>query len=379
MLPGLAPPHTQKSLHSATSPESSGSRLIVEKIISSPDDFLISESGLWLLPPKVAEKDVEQDIARAEWLAQNLENQETAKTWSEKFKRISALLTRSWVSVEGCVQGGLRGRQTPAQTVIRLAEFEMGAGTHTTADEVPFVSMCGNNDCYNARHHRLDFGGTRRDLQRVELNPSWYKNMSDHSIETIWGDTLPSVQTSLRYFIEFQRLNFPFVPIEKSPLTPGPMSQIGFHPLTGCWESYIYEKNTAGLMNIKNGYGIMYARQGPDLVDPHTGIVKKGYRRGSVLAHNLIWDKSGRQLTAEMERNHLCNYTRCCNPLHIEQVSPEENRRHGHHARARIRDQERKDPSTKYEMLTKEQQAALYVEIRKQYDDMSKEYDSKIL
>lgn len=371
MLPGLAPPHTQKSFHSASSPESSGSRLILEKIITSPEDFLLSESGMWLLPPKVAEKDLEQDIARAHWLSANLDSQETAPKWSEKFKRIGSLLTRSWVTAEGCVQGGLRGRQTPAHAVIRLAEFEMGSGTHTTVDEVSAISMCNNDDCYNARHHRLDFGGTRRDLQRVELNPSWYQTISDGSIVTIWGDVLPSVENSLRYFVEFQRKNFPFVPPEDSPLTPGPMSQIGFHPLTGCWESYLYEKNTAGLANIKNGYGIMYARKGPDLVDPNTGIVKKGYRRGTVLAHNLIWSKSGHQLSAEMERNHLCNYTRCCNPLHIEQVSPEENRRHGHQARARIRDQERKNPETKFATLSQHELRELYQPVRDLYQQIN--------
>ncbi len=375
MLPGLNPAHTRSSFHNASSPESGGARLSIERIIQSPSDFLVAQTtGLWLLPPSVAERDVTQDIAHADWLIAELERQETAEIHRLRYQRIARILGRSSVDEVGCVTGGLRGKQTPDITVIEIADFEMRAASNNTPDEVTHISLCGNEDCYNSRHHNLDYGGSRRDLVRVELNPFWYRFREDGRIETIWGDELPSVEESLRYFIEFQRSQYPFVPYGEG-LTATPISQVAFHPLTGCWEAYMYEKNTAGLVNIKNGYGVMYARQAPNEVDQVTGEVKKGYRRGSVLAHNLIWTASGRQLTADLDRNHLCNYTRCCNPLHIEEIDPEANRSHGHAARAKIRELERSDPSVKTTMLSKAKLAELYVPLRQRYSEIVSELD----
>lgn len=373
MLQGLTPSHTRRSFHSASSPESTGSRLPIEKHVSSPDDFIISEeTGLWLLPKHISERDAEKDISRADYLASELEQQGTAESHREGYLRIVRLLGRSSVTEEGCVIGGLRGKQTPAEIAIILSEFEVMTGAETEIEDVPYVSACGNSDCYNARHHGIDFGGTAQNTQRVDLNPNWYIQMSDGRIKTIWGDILPSVDESLKYLIAFQRLNYPFVPFKESILTPTPVSQLGFHPLTGCWESYIYERNTPNLANIKNGYGIMYARQEADQVDPETGEITRGYRRGSVLAHNLIWVASGYYLDKTLERNHLCNYTRCCNPLHIEQITPDENRRHGQAARAVIRAQEAEEPITKDARLFPAELAELYLPLRKRYLEITK-------
>jgi hypothetical protein len=372
MLPGLNPTHTRKSFHSSPSPESSGARLAIERFVSSPEDMVIDETtGLWLLPPVIAELDVVHDIARADWLTEQQKANGSSNKYRAHFQKIAHVLGRSVVGQTGCVSNGLRGKQTPSSMVIDIAEFEMGTGSHNTPDEVPYLSACGNDDCYNARHHNLDFGGSRFDLCRVDLNPTWYRPGDDGEIETIWGDTLPSIEESLRHFIYFQKLNFPFVPFAESRLTPTPISQIAFHPLTGCWESYMYEKNSSGLANTKNGYGIMYARQAPNEVDADTGEVKKGYRRGSVLAHNLVWVATGNELVSEMDRNHLCNYTRCCNPLHLEQIEPELNRRHGHAARAIIRAQEKFRPDTKHIVLKKSELAELYQEVRKLYIEIS--------
>lgn len=372
MLPGLNPTHTRKSFHSASSPESTGARLSIERLVSSPEEMVIDETtGLWLLPPAVAELDVVQDIARANWLTEQQRENGTNSRYITHFQRIAHILGRSSIDQTGCVSGGLRGKQTPASVVIDIAEFEMGTGSHNTPDEVPHVSLCGNDDCYNARHHNLDFGGSRFDLCRVELNPAWYRPSEAGEIETIWGDSLATLEDSLKFFIAFQKLNFPFVSFDNSLLTPTPVSQIAFHPLTGCWESYMYEKNTTGLANTKNGYGIMYARQAPDEVDPDTGEIKRGYRRGSVLAHNLVWVATGNELVAEMDRNHLCNYTRCCNPLHLEQIEPGVNRKHGHAARAIIRTQERAKPETKGAMLSKQELEQLYMPLRRLYAEIS--------
>ena len=376
MLPGLNPTHTRKSYYSASSPQVNGSRLPIERIVSTPNDFVTSKDDLWLLPPEVAEQDTEQNISRADWLAGMLERHGNSKLHALKFQRISRLLGRSVIDQNGCLTRGLRGKQLPSSTVIEIAEFEMGTGSHNYPEEVPHVSLCGNDDCYNSRHHNLDFGGSRHDLQRVELNPHWYNVTADGVVETIWGHTLSSIDESLKAFIDFQRSQFPFVPYADSWLTPTPISQLAFHPLTGCWESYMYEKNTAGLVNIKNGYGVMYARLEPEQVNPDTGEIQPGYRRGSVLAHNLIWKATGHDLTVGMERNHLCNYTRCCNPLHIEEISPDENQQHGRAARSYIRALEADNPDVKGAMLSKAKLAELYIPLRERYAEITEQITS---
>ncbi len=323
-----------------------------------------------MLPTSVAERDVDQDISHISWHTQGLKERNVATEYRKRLELITRVLERSKVGREGCVTGGLRGKQTPARTVIDLAQIERRVPSQNTPDEIPYVSLCGNGDCYNARHHHLDFAGMCNDLRRVELNPTYYTENDDGTIKTLWGDILPSIEDSLRYFREFQRSQFPFVSYADSILTPTPVSQIGFHPVTGCWEAYEYERNTGGLANIKNGYGTMYARQGPDTVDTATGEVIKGYRRGTVLAHNLIWAVSGRPLLKNKERNHLCNYTRCCNPLHIEEIDPDDNRSHGHRARALIRDHEKRHPEAVNASLSKAQLADLYIPLRKMYHEL---------
>ena len=371
MLPGLTPAHTRSSYYGARSVESSGSRLHIESIVESPDDFLLADgTGLWLLPPRVAEKDAEQDIARADWMAKVVAESGASQSIIRGYQKFSSILGRSSISSIGCVVGGLRGNQTPPETAIQLAEFEMRVPCNNTPEEVEHISLCGDDDCYNSRHHNIDFGASRIDMQRVELNPSWFSTRDDGMIETVWGDVLSSVDSSLRYFMEFQQSQFPFVAYADSPLTPTPISQLSFHPLTGCWESYLYEKNMPGLSNAKNGYGIMYARQAPDVVDTDTGEITKGYRRGSYLAHNLIWAATGRELVKEMDRNHLCNYTRCCNPLHIEQITPVENRKHGQAARRTIRALEKDNPGNKDAALSRAKVAAMYVPLRKRYAEI---------
>lgn len=374
MLPGLTPAHTRKSFHSASSPASSGSRLPIEKFIQAPEDFIVSEeTGLWLLPSAVAEKDSEKSIARAGYLAAELARQDTDKAHQVIFTKIARLLGRSTVNAEGCISGGLRSAQTPARAVLALAQFEMGSTTETKEEDVPFISLCGNPDCYNARHHNVDFGGTSINLEPINLNPLWYRTQEDGSIETIWGDVLPSVEDSLTHFINFQKKNFPFVPYADAPLTATPVSQITFHPVTGCWESYMYERKTPNLANTKNGYGIMYAREEVSEVDEETGEIIKGYRRGTVLAHKLIWVADGNSLARNLERNHLCNYTRCCNPLHLEQITPEANRSHGHRARAIIRGLEKKYPGAKGYHLTPAQLYKMYIPLRERYTQLAAE------
>ena len=48
--------------------------------------------------------------------------------------------------------------------------------------------------------------------------------------------------------------------------------------------------------------------------------------RVHMMAHRLEWERAnGRPVPAGMEIDHLCNNTRCCNPEHLEAVTPGEN------------------------------------------------------
>lgn len=103
MLPGLMPVHTRRSFHSARKPESTGSRLPIEKHIDSPDDFVLSpETGLWLLPGHFAETDAQKDITRADHLATELGRQGSAEAHRLKYLQIVRLLGRSSIDELGC-------------------------------------------------------------------------------------------------------------------------------------------------------------------------------------------------------------------------------------------------------------------------------------
>ncbi|MCB9821485.1 hypothetical protein H6798_03020 [Candidatus Nomurabacteria bacterium] len=365
MLPGLLPAHTRKGLYHAKSVESSGSRLIVEKVAPVLGSFVVSEaSPLWLLPAFVAETELEKDIQR---LAFMLGKNHTPDI-EARLNKLFLVLGRSSLNNDGCIENGLRGQQQPVEYALLTAELETGLPCMTPVGEVDSVRICGNDRCYNARHYNFDFGKKMYTQKPVELNPDWYLLQPDGSIETIWGDTLPPVIDSLRYFIDFQYLNYPFVDYEDSLLSSTPMSQIKVHPITGCWQAAVYETNTQGLANTKNGYGVMYAREKSRSINLNTGEITQGYRRGSVLAHILIWELTGHTLIPELERNHLCNYPRCCNPLHIEQIDPGLNRTHGQRARAAINRLPARNHEAEhlYKLQLKEAEAALvqaYIDI----------------
>lgn len=170
-----------------------------------------------------------------------------------------------------------------------------------------------------------------------QLDPDWYRVESDGTVRTIWHDELPTVEESLRSLVAFQRANYPYVDYADSLLTCGPISQIRLHPLTGCWETFNYERNSYNLANPKNGYGIIYDREFIFDIDPVTGEKSAKKRRGSRLSHMVIWRLAGREYPFGKQLNHLCNYTRCCNPGHLELTDPDTNRAHGHKARRTIR------------------------------------------
>jgi hypothetical protein len=68
-----------------------------------------------------------------------------------------------------------------------------------------------------------------------------------------------------------------------------------------------------------------------------TGATNKGYgvigrgARGAGLAqaHRAVWELLVGPIPPGMELDHLCRVHNCCNPDHLEPVSPEENKRRG--------------------------------------------------
>lgn len=119
------------------------------------------------------------------------------------------------------------------------------------------------------------------------------------------------------------------------------------------------------------GYGSLYFRYRSPTIDSETGEISAGKRRGHWLAHRIMWSVLGQELEPGKVLNHLCNYKRCCNPIHLEQISEEENRTHGQHARDYIREIEQRDPSARDHYLGAAEMSALYKDTRKLYESVA--------
>ena len=329
LLPGLEPHHTRQGFGSR-------SRLYVELYATEPDDFIQSQSGLWNLPADISEWDRWRG---EELLHRQADVQEEAdmKRHAHLSRRGARILGRSMTTASGCIVGGLRGNQTPEEWTLFFAEREWGGPVFTQPDELPYVRTCDEPECYNTRHFDIEFGRATLRERKVELNPDFYTEQEDGRIKTIWGDVLPSVEDSLAYFIEFQKRNYPFVPFAQSPLTPSSMSQIRFHPVTGCWESWSYYCKPDDNLNWQfDGYGRLYQRL-ESFIDKDTGEIVEVKRRGHWLAHRVVWLATGHHFRSKHVLNHLCAYRRCCNPLHLEQVDNGTNVVHGRRAQDAIK------------------------------------------
>lgn len=357
MLPGLAPRHTRPSF-------GSGSRLYIEKFVSSDDDFLRDEeTGLWLLPQQVAERDREAGERKlaAIALAQSAEGM---RSHADLNKRASKLLGRTSITQTGCMVGGMHSRDSrqPSDWTYLLAEREQGTPALDDPDDLEHLRVCSCEDCYNPRHYELQFGRNRSH----ELNPNWFVVGDDGSVKTIWGDTLPSIDESIRAYVEFKKQYFPYVSIEDSVLTASAVAQIGFHPLTGCWETWNYYRRPNGVSSGRfDGYGNFYIRFRPGGIDKETGEIVTERRRGTWLAHRITRLLAGNQFEFGKVLNHRCNYKRCCNPYHLEQVSESYNVRHGNTAHEFIR---KLDPAQQGERLSAVDLAKLYAELRQVYE-----------
>lgn len=75
-------------------------------------------------------------------------------------------------------------------------------------------------------------------------------------------------------------------------------------PIAGCW---LY----MGGLN-KDGYGLMY-----------NSTEKKNRRM--MMAHRFIFEHYKRKIPDGMQIDHLCRIPSCCNPEHLDIVTPKEN------------------------------------------------------
>lgn len=356
------PHHTRGSMGSR-------SRLYTEKYVASPDDFLLSDNGLWLLPEVVAERDRKGGIRRLGKIAADQKEAEMFATFEETSWAIN-VLGHSEVTDTGCIVDGLEpgDRMTTAEFMIYLAGHDRGTVALDAAEDIPHLRACDTPACYNTRHYDLDFAKRTVPRRMTELNPLWYKIGEDGKVKTIWGDTLADIEDSMRLFIKMQKSNFPFVPIEESVLTPSGVAHVSFHPLTGCWETWTYNVKPDGSKGGRfEGYGNLYSRLAPETVDPETGEITRAKRRGNWTAHRTMWKVMGNQIDPSKVLNHLCNYKRCCNPLHLEQITEYDNRIHGQHARKYIRAIEAADPEARDHHLDAATVAKLYEPARALY------------
>lgn len=321
-LPGLQPHHTRQSMGSR-------SRLYTEKYAPSVSDFIETEQGLWLLPTTIAERDrARGEIALGALVAQV--DTTASPRVVDKLRKGARLLGRTSITDHGCMVDGLRGNQQPHEWALQFAEWDWGSPPFDTVEDTPHLNVCGNDGCYNSRHYDIEFGRPTLRERKVELDSRNFITQPDGTLQTIWGDRLPSVEESLARYMAFQRRNYPFVPYEKSRLSATSMSQVRFRAETGCWEAWQYYCKPEDNLNWQfDGYGRLYQRYRVTDFDPETGEVRHSQRRGHWMAHRVVWNAVGRKLKADMVLNHKCSYRRCCNPWHLEQVSGSHNNRHG--------------------------------------------------
>lgn len=319
MLPGMRPALTRAGF-------SSGGRFRADTYAKNPEDYpRVEETDLWLPPAFLADEDRQAGVDKLTAIAEAQKAHEMLG-YAERSVRGARILGRTAVTETGCMVDGLRGNQDPFEVAIKFGELELGSFAFTTPDEMPHIQTCGTPGCYNSRHFDMDFGRPTLQQREIELNPNFYQTLPSGEIRTLWGDILPSVEDSMAYLIQLQRQNFPFVPSQAGKLTPTGISQIGFHPVTGCWESWQYYIQSKSWQ--KDGYGRLYQKKVTE-VNKETGEITVVANAEQKVAHRVTWRAVGNKFVDGEVLNHLCSYRRCCNPLHIQQVTKTANSIHG--------------------------------------------------
>jgi len=212
--------------------------------------------------------------------------------------------------------------QRHTENLWTIATHEMGRVLNPPTQKND-LEICGTSGCLNTRHYDFTFGITTRQAL-YEPVPTFYKTRPDGTVETIWGDILPSVAHSIASFRLLQAKCPPYASESRSPLTANGISKITIHPVSGCWMVRSYYTNQRGTDS--------YAR----LTMPHH-LGKKGERTGAqMLAHRVLWLITGHTSNIDKDLNHLCGYRACGNTDHLQETTRSENNQHSRRMQAAI-------------------------------------------
>lgn len=238
----------------------------------------------------------------------------------------------------GCIDGSLTDRPGVLSRTVRdlayVGNIHNSYGTIDPVGEIPSLCICNTSKCLNIRHYDLEMGANLRQ-KRQDIDLKLYRAAEDGRILTAWADELPSVDFSRRLFYLLRDRCFPYQDDTDSPLTVGSTASMKFMNATGCWAGDLYYRGDWIDLGIKtfqfDGYARLYDRLSRAKTNAHK------------LAHRVVWELFDGSFDKDLVLNHRCGFHRCFNPLHLDQVSMQDNVVHGRFmtfARAKVQSQD---------------------------------------
>ena len=183
------------------------------------------------------------------------------------------------------------------------------------------IHMCGNQNCCNIRH--MDISDTQR--MYYEVVDSDYVTLPDGRIvHTLTGEILPPYWESWRLFWEWLRPRSQYDLDYESPhdkeyiLGFVDFSHLWVHPLTGCWENESFYPRWSANGAQQNAYGFHRKRYAELGRSTHRYLYMKYMEQRYGVDTDELLDK---------DVDHCCNNRRCCNPLHMQDISRREHMR----------------------------------------------------
>ena len=276
----------------------------------SLEDFVTTSTGHLLLPPHLAENAHEATVNKI-------------IHGGDGDGILGRYVRAKFVEETGCVRARRNISDQNRGRIISELITVINPGGNSTIDpveEIPELRLCDCELCINPRHYDLEIGANLRQ-GRQDIDPRLYMEQEDGRIITAWGDELPSARFSRDLLVLLRNESAPYRSDNKGKLTPSQFASIKFAPLTGCWAGDKYYRGDDIDLGYKtfqyDGYSRLYRRHSRTASGAHA------------LGHRIIWSILGGTLEPDKILNHRCGFRRCCNPLHIEQVSPYENILHG--------------------------------------------------
>lgn len=301
---------------------------------ATPEMFPVTERGLWLPPEVMSRVDLEaaqRGLASAALVhSDGYHDKVWAHVVSGYYRGVEAVEgTGCWRLHPGVPQLGTADHTTVLWSAMSL---ETGYRVLTPPARKADVQLCDDPECLYPRHYDIVPGLENRD-RLVEPYYAAYRTRPDGSIETAWGDVLPSVADSRQALVALQRRCPPHVPRGRGPLTLSGISKIGFDPITGCWPQSTYYSRDRGEGDGVTWQYDAYGRLGlPKLLRETHGLPSSA--SAQKLGHRVVWLATGGRFERDdtgrwKVLNHYCGYRRCANPGHIVQETVAENISHG--------------------------------------------------